>query len=101
MCARQSTSSASLVSLNVMHSIPNVLCTMIFPTPLYDINGAQLYRDINDCIMLLKTRPDVLLDDTAYLILFRKILEEIDILDITLPQEKHEKRSMNAICIPF
>ena len=35
-----------------------------------DINGDELFRDINDCVMLLKTRDDIKIDDPADLLLF-------------------------------
>ena len=35
-----------------------------------DINGDELFRDINDCVMLLKTRDDIKIDDPAVLLLF-------------------------------
>ena len=30
-----------------------------------DINGDELFRDINDCVMLLNTRDDIKIDDPA------------------------------------
>ena len=35
-----------------------------------DINGDELFRDINDCVMLLKTRDDIKIDNPADLLLF-------------------------------
>ena len=35
-----------------------------------DIIGDELFRDINDCVMLLKTRDDIKIDDPADLLLF-------------------------------
>ena len=35
-----------------------------------DINGDGLFRDINDCVILLKTRDDIKIDDPADLLLF-------------------------------
>ena len=35
-----------------------------------DINGDELFRDINDCVMLLKTGDDIKIDDPADLLLF-------------------------------
>ena len=35
-----------------------------------DINGNELFRDINDCIMLLKTRDDIKINNPADLLLF-------------------------------
>ena len=35
-----------------------------------DINGYELFQDINDCVMLLKTKDDIKIDDHADLLLF-------------------------------